>query len=630
MKAVYLLLLVMAFTPLKTCGFSFVVKPAGTAKVTATPGDLIIYNSHLVITENTTLSFHVSLPYSQTPILNVEKIEVIGKGKNFQTSQQLYSYAEEDSASLNSRSQSSIDFGNVIWNTGSKKPGDDLVVQVQARLLDHTSVTSGTVFWLYFGMHYLNDAVWVIGKSVKVDLRSGPADVGVSLKIPDGHKPDMSNFKFEIDIYHLPGSKGFASSLTITLSAPSTLTSPVATAVGPSPAFDLSTNGGIMITFTEPLNVGQRAKISIKMTYGGSDKGKFVYGNIYGSFQYKTDPDGSGSCTNLQTMKKNESLQLAFKYYASSDTCDQSLSVGTVIQASSAMLPCCPARHTSPSAAYADKNWEVWTDETGARLADEYIQLDFEHKTTVRRIYTHGFAQKNQFTRSFHLSYSQNGAHWKYVTQMGKKKEFKANTNAVDIVYNVFPTPLTVWFLRIHIVKHSTAIAGTKLKLFGCEDTAATKPYEAYQRGFIAAVDLLILCNVHPDRMQAKPNCYRSLDAGLKWDPMHPSIVNVIGHDEATGKVYALGVTSADTPIYMEVISSQSVRVISEADWDTVKPGCSLPIVIPLYPVHGDPFYQLSGTSKTVGAIIYVASPEGLLKGDPTAMAMIASWAEFK
>jgi hypothetical protein len=108
--------------------------------------------------------------------------------------------------------------------------------------------------------------------------------------------------------------------------------------------------------------------------------------------------------------------------YSSTDTCDQSLSVGTVIQASSAMLPCCPARHTSPSAAYADKNWEVWTDETGARLADEYIQLDFEHKTTVRRIYTHGFAQKNQFTRSFHLSYSQNGAHWKYVTQMGKKK----------------------------------------------------------------------------------------------------------------------------------------------------------------------------------------------------------------
>jgi hypothetical protein len=80
----------------------------------------------------------------------------------------------------------------------------------------------------------------------------------------------------------------------------------------------------------------------------------------------------------------------------------------------------------------------------------------------------------------------------------------------------------------------------------------------------------------------------------------------VIGHDEATGKVYALGVTSADTPIYMEVISSQSVRVISEADWDAVKPGCSLPIVIPLYPVHGDPFYQLSGTSKTVGAITYV------------------------
>ena len=47
-------------------------------------------------------------------------------------------------------------------------------------------------------MHYLNDAVWVIGKSVKVDLRSGPADVGVSLKIPDGHKPDM-RYVFEIN-----------------------------------------------------------------------------------------------------------------------------------------------------------------------------------------------------------------------------------------------------------------------------------------------------------------------------------------------------------------------------------------------------------------------------------------------
>ena len=40
-------------------------------------------------------------------------------------------------------------------------------------------------------MHYLNDAVWVIGKSVKADIQSGPADVGVSLRIPKGLKTVM-------------------------------------------------------------------------------------------------------------------------------------------------------------------------------------------------------------------------------------------------------------------------------------------------------------------------------------------------------------------------------------------------------------------------------------------------------
>jgi hypothetical protein len=49
---------------------------------------------------------------------------------------------------------------------------------------DHTNVTTGKVFWLYFGMHYSDDSVWVIGKSVKADLQNGPADIGVSLKLP--------------------------------------------------------------------------------------------------------------------------------------------------------------------------------------------------------------------------------------------------------------------------------------------------------------------------------------------------------------------------------------------------------------------------------------------------------------
>ena len=72
--------------------------------------------------------------------------------------------------------------------------------------------------------------------------------------------------------------------------------------------------------FTEPLSVGKKAKISVKMTYDGSEKGKFVLGNIYGSFEYQTDPDGSGSCTTLETVKRNEALQLAFKFYSSLGT----------------------------------------------------------------------------------------------------------------------------------------------------------------------------------------------------------------------------------------------------------------------------------------------------------------------
>lgn len=71
-----------------------------------------------------------------------------------------------------------------------------------------------------------------------------------------------------------------------------------------------------MSKFTEPLELGQRVKIVIQMTYDGSEKGKFVHGNIYGGFQYQTDPDGSGPCTDPQTIEKKENLQLAFKFYS--------------------------------------------------------------------------------------------------------------------------------------------------------------------------------------------------------------------------------------------------------------------------------------------------------------------------
>lgn len=52
------------------------------------------------------------------------------------------------------------------------------------------------------------------------------------------------------------------------------------------------------------------------MTYVGADKGMFVYGNIYGSFSFENDPDGSGPCTAMQLIEKPEALQLAFKLYA--------------------------------------------------------------------------------------------------------------------------------------------------------------------------------------------------------------------------------------------------------------------------------------------------------------------------
>ncbi|XP_028409705.1 uncharacterized protein LOC114532409 [Dendronephthya gigantea] len=629
LKQTSFLLLLLAFVPLKAYGFTFTLKPVGSTTVTAAPGDIITYNAHIIVSETTPLSFHVSLPFSQTPILNVEKIEVIGKGKNLHAGMEQFTYANKDSNSFESQSQASIDFGNVTRNSGSSKPGDDLVVQVQARMLEHSSIKTGAVFWLYFGMHYLNDAVWVVGKSVKAELRSGPANVGVSLKIPPSLTPLIKTFKFNIDIYHLPNSKGSASSLTITLSTPSTLTTPEAKADGPSPSFQLSTTNGITITFSEPFKVGQKARIIVTMTYAGSEKGKFVYGNIYGSFQYETALAG-GSCSELQTVEKKDELQLPFKMYSQEDTCEEPLNTGSSVEVNSAYLPCCSATYISTSASKSGAIWLAWKDVTGARLADEYIQYSFDKKTTVRMIVTKGHVPWKVFVRSYHVSYSQNGVHWKYVTHIGKKKEFKANTDGLHKALVLFPKPLNVWFLRIHVVKHSPLGIGMKVKLYGCEDNTATKPYEVHQRGFIAASAVLILCNVHPDRMKAKPNCYISEDDGLKWKPMHSSIVNMIGHDSSTGKNYAMGVTSEDTPFYMEVLSAQSVRVITEADWNAVKSACVLPIVIPMYPVHGNPLYQLTGTSVTVGTITYVASPEGLLKIEGGNTKMIASWTEYK
>ena len=87
---------------------------------------------------------------------------------------------------------------------------------------------------------------------------------------------------------------------------------------------------------------------------------------------------------------------------------------------------------------------------------------------------------------------------------------------------------------------------------------------------------------------------------------MHPSIVNVIGYDSSTEKMYGLGVTSEDTPIYMEIVTPRNVRVISEADWTAAKSGCTLPKIIPLFPVHGNPFYPLTQTSVMVGGITYI------------------------
>ena len=66
--------------------------------------------------------------------MKIEKIEVTSKGKNLEVPYEVYTYAKDDPNHLDSYSQSSIDFGNVTRRDVTK-PGDSLVVQVQARLL---------------------------------------------------------------------------------------------------------------------------------------------------------------------------------------------------------------------------------------------------------------------------------------------------------------------------------------------------------------------------------------------------------------------------------------------------------------------------------------------------------------
>ena len=65
-------------------------------------------------------------------------------------------------------------------------------------------------------------------------------------------------------------------------------------------------------------------------------------------------------------------------------------------------------------------------------------------------------------------------------------QEFEANTNEVDTVVVLLPKPLSVWFLRIHVVKHSPAGAGMKIELYGCTDDTATKPCK--YRGYVYSV----------------------------------------------------------------------------------------------------------------------------------------------
>ena len=68
----------------------------------------------------------------------------------------------------------------------------------------------------------------------------------------------------------------------------------------------------VSFKFSEEFKVGQQAQLLIEMTYSGSEKGKFVGGNVYGSFQYKTKDENN--CE--RTVEKKEEIQMGFKLYA--------------------------------------------------------------------------------------------------------------------------------------------------------------------------------------------------------------------------------------------------------------------------------------------------------------------------
>ena len=88
----------------------------------------------------------------------------------------------------------------------------------------------------------------------------------------------------------------------------------------------------------------------------------------------------------------------------------------------------------------------------------------------------------------------------------------------------------------------------------------------------------------------------------LDFVAIHPSVVNILGLNTATGEFYGLGVTSDDTPVYMVGTSSESFRGITEADWTAAKSACILPTVIPMYPAHGNIWHQVTGASVTTSA----------------------------
>lgn len=90
------------------------------------------------------------------------------------------------------RSQLSIVFHGGVNRSSSPNGAafaDKIVIQVQSRMLEHNNVTTHAVFWLYYGVEYLSGSVWVVGKSVKADVRHASARLAAKVSLPDGHVP---------------------------------------------------------------------------------------------------------------------------------------------------------------------------------------------------------------------------------------------------------------------------------------------------------------------------------------------------------------------------------------------------------------------------------------------------------